>query len=278
MSALALRNPNRNIAFKFLVLVIVTSMISGILLTPVFANVGAVIQWLLRLIAKHGAKAATAAAAAATLASELSKLNKDIPKLKAQVSGREENTLYWSTAYTNAVNETNRLQNLLADDLDKISTLSGEISNLDRVIKSNQSTIDWVDGWFADNDPAFKPSEARKLNEDRTAATNARDNAIATKADKQALQYSLQNRLPGTRTRIGEAERLENYRKARWDSAAASEKALKETIENKEKRAKALPGLIQEQNEAAAKAEDEKKAAEQRLRDHNNQNNGNNDD
>ena len=266
MSALALRNPNRNTAMRVMVPILITLLILGILSTPVIAN--EVLKWI--------AKIANALGLASSLRGELERLKTEtIPDLKAKVPAAEENTLKWGSAYTNATDKVAERKNLLADQRGQIKTLGNEISNLDRVITSNQSTIDWVDAWFRDNDAAFKPSEARKLQEDRTAAINARDSAKADKQSKETSKKNLENKLPRTNASIDEAERVANYAKLRWDSAKAAEKALKDKIKAKEARASALPGLIKAQEEAAAKAEERKKAAEQRLRD---QDNGNDDD
>lgn len=260
MSALALRNPNRNIAMRVIVPALTILLILAILSTPAMAN--KLWEWILKL----AAKIANALGLASSLRAELDRLNSDIPSLQKKVTPAEEKTLKWSSAYTQATKRVTKLLTSLADDRDTIKTLTSEISTLGTEITTLQTRLDWINAWFAHNDESLFPSVAGKLRNEKSDILPQLSTKRSSKSSKETQKQNLLNRISNTQADLSDARRAEKYTKARWDSAAAAEKALKAKIKTKQARAKALPGLITAQEQAAAEAQAEKRKAEERLR------------
>ena len=260
MSALALRNPNRNTAMRVIVPVLTTLLILAILSTPAIAN--ELWKWILKL----AAKIANALGLASSLRAELERLTEEIPDLEGDLPAAREKVLKWNTAYTAATKEVARLYNSLADDRAKIKTLTAEISALEAEIATLDARLTWINAWFTHNDETLFPSVAEGYRDEKSDILSELTTKRSSKSSKETAKTNLENNVSNTNALIVTAERAEHYTKLRWDSAKTALTNLETKIKSKKARAKALPGLIAEQEQAAADAQAEKAAAEQRLR------------
>jgi chromosome segregation ATPase len=127
------------------------------------------------------------------LENELARLRREIPVLKKDLKRDRRLLLSYEKIRDKSLKTIEDNADAREANDARLRKINELIPPLTKAINLNQATIDWVNAWFRDNDEAYKPSTARKLREDKTAAIAARDRDQATKDALEAERRVLRN-------------------------------------------------------------------------------------